>query len=84
MNLKEFNEFFHFFRSEIKLYHNGYNILVGYDVYTISDIIWNDWNGNGRNGRWAQLSNVLCILSIDSITNLSFNFAVMPPKIPLF
>ena len=48
MNLKEFNEFLHFFRSEIKLYHNGYNILVGYDVYTISDIIWNDWNGNGR------------------------------------
>ena len=80
MNLKEFNEFLHFFRSEIKLYHNGYNILVGYDVYTISDIIWNDWNGNGR----AELKNVLRILNIDSITNLSFNFAVMPPKIPLF
>ena len=48
MNLKEFSEFFHFFRSELKLYHNGYNILVGYGIYTISDIIWNDWNGNGR------------------------------------
>ena len=32
--------------------------------------------GNGR----AQLQNVLCILSIDSITNL----AIIPPKIPLF
>ena len=63
MNLKEFAGFFHFFRSEIKLYHNGYNILVGYDVYTISDIIWNDWNGNGR---WAELPNVLCKESIDS------------------
>ena len=84
MNLKEFSEFFHFFRSEIKLYHNGYNILVGYGIYTISDIIWNDWNVNGRNGRWAQLQIVLCILNIDSIINLSFNFAVMPPKIPLF
>ena len=53
MNLKEFSEFFHFFRSKIKLYYNGYNILVGYDVYTVSDIIWNDWNGEwagaGRN-----------------------------------
>ena len=58
----EFDEFFHFFRSELKLYHNGYNILVGYGIYTISDIIWNDWNGNGR----AQLQSVLCILSIDS------------------
>lgn len=37
----EFTEFFHFFRSEIKIYSNGYNILVGNDVYTISDIIWN-------------------------------------------
>ena len=80
MNLKEFNEFFHFFRSEIKLYHNGYNMLVGYGIYIISGIIWNDWNGNGR----AELKNVLRILNIDSITNLSFNFAVMPPKIPLF
>ena len=80
MNLKEFNEFFHFFRSEIKIYSIGYNILVGYGIYTISDIIWNDWNGNGR----AELKNVLRILNIDSITNLSFNFAVMPPKIPLF
>ena len=60
MNLKEFAGFFHFFRSEIKLYHNGYNILVGYDVYTISDIIWNDWNGG-----WAQLPNVLRILIIE-------------------
>lgn len=40
MNLNEFSEFFHFFRSEIKLYHNGYNILVGYGIYTITDIIW--------------------------------------------
>ena len=80
MNLKEFSEFLHFFRSEIKIYPIGYNILVGYGIYTISDIIWNDWNGNGR----AELPNVLCILSIDSIINLSFNFAVMPPKIPLF
>ena len=80
MNLKEFSEFFHFFRSEIKLYHNGYNMLVGYGIYIISGIIWNDWNGNGR----AELKNVLRILNIDSITNLSFNFAVMPPKIPLF
>ena len=40
MNLKEFNEFFHFFRSEIKLYPIGYNILVGYGIYTITDIIW--------------------------------------------
>ena len=76
MNLKEFSEFLHFFRSEIKLYYNGYNILVGYGIYTISDIIWNDWNGNGR----AELSIVLCILNIDSITNL----AIIPPKIPLF
>ena len=56
----EFDEFFHFFRSEIKLYHNGYNILVGYDVYTISDIIWNDWNGG-----WAELKIVLCKLIIE-------------------
>ena len=62
MNLNEFNEFLHFFRSEIKLYHNGYNMLVGYDVYIISGIIWNDWNGNGR----AELPNVLCKESIDS------------------
>ena len=80
MNLKEFSEFLHFFRSEIKLYYNGYNILVGYGIYTISDIIWNDWNGNGR----AELSIVLCKVTIDSIINLSFNFAVIPPKIPLF
>ena len=44
MNLEEFSEFFHFFRSDIKLYYNGYNILVGYGIYTITDIIWNDWN----------------------------------------
>ena len=49
MNLKEFNEFFHFFRSEIKLYYNGYNILVGYGIYTISDIIEVIGMGNGRN-----------------------------------
>ena len=60
MNLKEFNEFLHFFRSEIKLYHNGYNILVGYGIYTISDIIWNDWNGG-----WAELPNVLCRVIIE-------------------
>ena len=51
-------------------------MLVEYDVYTISDIIWNDWNGE-----WAgAIPNVLCILNIDSITNL----VIIPPKIPLF
>ena len=56
--------FYTFFAVKLKytkIYYNGYNILVGYDVYTISDIIW-----NGRNGRWAQLKNVLRKESIDS------------------
>lgn len=48
MNLKEFSEFFHFFRSDTKIYSIGYNILVGYDVYTISDIIEVIGMGNGR------------------------------------
>ena len=43
MNLEEFGEFFHFFRSDTKIYSIGYNILVGYGIYTISNIIW----GNG-------------------------------------
>ena len=66
MNLKEFSEFLHFFRSEIKLYYNGYNILVGYGIYTISDIIWNDWNGNGRNLKMCYAEKVLIVI-IDSI-----------------
>lgn len=58
MNLEEFSEFFHFFRSDTKIYYNGYNILVGYGIYTITDIIWNDWNGE-----WAGATpSVLCIL----------------------
>ena len=60
MNLKEFNEFFHFFRSEIKLYHNGYNILVGYDVYTIADIIWNEWNVKWAGGTGAGRNSQMC------------------------
>lgn len=56
MKLNEFSEFLHFFRSEIKLYHNGYNILVGYGIYTISDIIWVIGMGAGR----AELTIVLC------------------------
>ena len=42
--------FFTFFAVKLKLYYNGYNMLVGYDVYTISDIIWNDWNGEWAGG----------------------------------
>ena len=56
MNLEEFAEFFHFFRSEIKLYYNGYNILVGYGIYTISDIIW---IGAGRNSKCAMQITIL-------------------------
>ena len=58
MNLEEFNEFLHFFRSGFKLYHNGYNILVGYDVYTISDIIW--VIGMGMGGTGAGRNFKLC------------------------
>ena len=59
----EFDEFLHFFRSEIKIYPIGYNIGIYRTNCIISGIIWNDWNGNGR----AELKNVLCILSVDSI-----------------
>ena len=48
MNLKEFDEFLHFFRSEIKIYPIGYNIGIYRTNCIISGIIWNDWNGNGR------------------------------------
>ena len=60
MNLEEFSEFFHFFRSEIKLYYNEYNILVGYGIYTISDIIEVIGRGmGGRNPKCAMQNTIL-------------------------
>ena len=67
MNLKEFSEFFHFFRSEIKIYPIGYNIGIYRTNCIISGIIWVIGMGmGGRNGRWAQLQIVLCKVIIDS------------------
>ena len=37
----------------------------------------------GRNFKMCYAKKLLIVI-IDSIINLSFNFAVMPPKIPLF
>ena len=50
MKLKEFSEFLHFFRSEIKIYYNGYNIGIFETNCIISGIIWNDWNGEWAGG----------------------------------
>ena len=47
--MKEFSEFFHFFRSDIKIYPIGYNIGIFETNCIISGIIWNDWNGE-----WAE------------------------------
>ena len=43
MKLNEFSEFFHFFRSDTKIYPIGYNIGIYRTNCIISGIIW----GNG-------------------------------------
>ena len=55
MNLEEFSEFFHFFRSEIKLYHIGYNLRERNDL--------SDWNGE-----WAGATSK-CAMQITILGN---------------
>ena len=50
MKLNEFSEFFHFFRSGFKLYHNGYNIGIYRTNCIISGIIWVIEMGMGGTG----------------------------------
>ena len=56
MNLLNFFTFFAAKLNYTKIYPNGYNILVGYGIYTITDIIWgersdlSDWNGEWAGG----------------------------------
>ena len=68
MNLEEFGIFFHFFRSEIKLYPIGYNIGIFETNCIISSIIWGIGMGNGRAER-ALGATTKCAMQITILGN---------------
>lgn len=62
----EFTEFFHFFRSDIKIYSIGYNLGIFETNCIISGIILGEWiDLSDWNGEWALGGTLKCAMQIN-------------------